>query len=98
MFGDLLKGNAATGLLIGVGALVLAPVMLPALAAIGKPVAKAFIKGGIIFFEKSRETFAELGEVAEDLVAEARSELAEQHATATPPQVQGEPARPGAPG
>jgi len=37
-----------------------------------RPAAKAAIKGGMVFY---RETMAEIGEVASDLFAEARSEL-----------------------
>jgi len=72
---DLLKGNLATGLAIGVGVAILAPVIAPVLASIGKPLAKSAIKAGIIFYDKSRETVAELGEVLDDLVAEARAEI-----------------------
>ena len=72
---DVFKGNVATGLVIGVGVAVLAPVLAPLVAAVAKPVAKSVIKAGIIFYEKGRETAAELGEVFEDLVAEARAEM-----------------------
>lgn len=72
---DLLKGNVATGLAIGVGVAILAPVIAPVVASIAKPLAKSAIKAGIIFYDKSRETVAELGEVLDDLVAEARAEI-----------------------
>lgn len=72
---DLFKGNAVTGLAVGIGAAILAPVLVPVLAAVAKPIAKSAIKAGIIFYEKGRETAAELGEVFDDLVAEARAEV-----------------------
>jgi hypothetical protein len=72
---DVLKGNVVTGLAIGIGAAILAPVVAPLVASVGKPVAKSLIKSGILLFEKGQETFAELGEVMEDLVAEAKAEL-----------------------
>ena len=72
---DLLTSEAAKGLAIGLGAVLLAPVALATLGGIGKPVARAFIKSGIIVYEKGRETLAEFGEVVEDLVAEAQAEL-----------------------
>ncbi len=72
-----LKGNILTGLAIGIGAAVLAPAVIPVIAGVAKPVVKAAIKGGLVLFEKGKETFAELGEVVEDLVAEAKSEIAE---------------------
>lgn len=71
------KGNILTGLTIGLGATILAPVIMPVVAAIAKPLAKAAIKGGVLLYEKGRETVAEVGEVVEDLVAEAKTEIAE---------------------
>lgn len=72
---DLFKGNIVTGLAVGVGAAILAPVLVPVLVSVGKPLAKSLIKSGMLLYEKSRETAAELGEVFEDLVAEAKVEL-----------------------
>jgi hypothetical protein len=69
---DLFKGSAITGVAIGVGALLLAPTVLPAVGRVLRPAAKAAIKGGMVFY---RETMAEIGEVASDLFAEARAEL-----------------------
>jgi hypothetical protein len=76
---DALKGSVLTGLAVGIGAVVLAPAVLPALAGAGKPLMKAAVKSGIILFEKGKETVAELSEVVEDIVAEARAEMAEAH-------------------
>ena len=76
LFDDVLKGNVVTGLAIGIGAVVLAPVVIPVAAQIVKPLAKAAIKGGIVLYEKGRETIAEMGEVVEDLIAEAKAEMA----------------------
>lgn len=78
VFNDLIKGNIVTGLAVGVGAAVLAPVVVPAVARIGKPVAKMVIKTGILAYERGRETLAELGEAAEDMVAEAKAELVQE--------------------
>ena len=57
---------------IGVGAVILTPILLPLL----KPVAKATIKGGVALYEKTKGAIAETGEVIGDIVAEAKSELA----------------------
>jgi hypothetical protein len=70
-----LKGNIIMGLAIGVGTAILAPVVIPMVASIAKPLAKAAIKGGIMLYEKNRELIAEATEVVEDLVAEAKAEL-----------------------
>lgn len=78
--GDLFEDLGIPGIAAGVGAVVLAPVLIPAVAKASKPVAKALIKGGIIAYEKSKSAIAETGEVLEDLVAEAKVELAEEEA------------------
>ncbi len=78
------KGNILTGLAIGIGSAVLAPVLVPVLASVAKPLTKAAIKGGLIVFEKGKEVAAETREVLEDLVAEAKSELAEAEKGALP--------------
>ena len=62
----------------GIAAIVMLPVLIPVAAGkIGKPVAKATIKGGIILYEKGKGVISEVGESLEDLIAEAKVELAE---------------------
>jgi hypothetical protein len=92
---DMFKGNIAMGLAVGLVAAVLIPVALPVIARAARPLAKAAIKSGLIVYEKGRESFAELSEVVEDMVAEAKAEVEQEHAprmaasgmspTATPP-------------
>jgi hypothetical protein len=79
--GDLFEEAGAPGVIAGIGAVVLAPVLLPVVAGVGKPIAKAVIKGGLVAYEKSRGAFAEIGETFEDIVAEARAEMAEDKQT-----------------
>ena len=69
---DLFKGNLAAGLAVGVGALIFAPTVIQTMVSILRPTAKTLIKGGMVFY---RETLSEIGEMATDLVAEARAEL-----------------------
>src|SRR5687768_14377637 len=69
------KSNIVTGLAAGVGATLLAPVLLPFLASIVRPTTKAAIKGGVLLYEKGRESLAEFSETVDDLVAEAKSEM-----------------------
>ena len=65
----------------GIAAIVLLPVLVPVAAGkIGKPLAKATIKGGIVLYEKGKGVIAEVGETLEDIVAEAKAELAESPA------------------
>ena len=80
---EVLAGGNLPGVAAGIGALLLAPVVIPVVAGIGKPAAKAMIKEGLRLYEKSKESFAEMGEMLEDLVAEAKSELATEEQTQT---------------
>ena len=71
-----MKGNIVTGLAIGIGSAIIAPLVVPALSKAAKPLAKAAIKGGLVLFETSKEKLAEAHELVDDLLAEARAELA----------------------
>jgi hypothetical protein len=64
----------------GITAIVLLPVLVPVATGIGKPIAKAMVKGGIVLYEKGKGVIAEVGERFEDIVAEAKAELAEERA------------------
>ena len=65
------------GLAIGLGAVLLAPVVIPLVGTVLRPVAKAAIKGSLVAYEKAKLTAAETFESLEDLAAEAKAELAE---------------------
>ena len=86
LFDNGLKGNIFSGLAIGIGAAVLAPTILPILVGAAKPLLKAAIKGGIVLYDRGKESFAEVGEVVEDLVAEVKAELAAAADHPEPPQ------------
>ncbi len=79
---DVLGNNVVMGATIAVGAALLAPVVLSVLAGVARPVARTALKSGIIVYEKTRETVAELGEAFDDLVAETRAELAQRQTAA----------------
>ena len=77
---DMFKGNLTTGLAVGVGAAFLGPSFVQSLGQLLRPAAKAAVKGGMVFY---RTTLSEVGEMASDLVAEAKAELEEEaHAKA----------------
>jgi hypothetical protein len=80
-------GSLASNLLIGAAAVVLAPIVLPAVFAGMRPVAKTLVKGGVLVFDKTREMVAEAGEQMSDLVAEARSELAVSAEASSPSSI-----------
>ncbi len=67
---DYLKGNVGVGLLIGVGALILAPVVLPVVAGILKATTKAVIKTGEALYETGSEAVGEVGKIVGDFVEE----------------------------
>ena len=71
-----------TGVAIGIGALILAPTIIPIMGSIVKPLAKAAIKGGIVLVDKGKELIAETMEVLEDLTAEAQAELSQEQTQA----------------
>lgn len=68
------KGDIWTGVAIGVGLLV-APVVIPIIAAAARPVAKTALKYSFMLYEKGREMIAEATEAVEDLAAEAKAEV-----------------------
>ena len=69
---DMFEGNLTVGVSIGVGTIIIGPTAIRAIGSILRPAAKTAIKGGMVFY---RETLSEIGEMATDLVAEARAEL-----------------------
>ena len=82
---DALKGTVLTGLAIGIGAAVVAPAVLPVLAGVAKPLAKAAMKSGLVLYNKGKEIATEVEEMAEDLWAETKAEAeAEIEAEAEP--------------
>ena len=88
IFQDGLKRNILFGLAIGIGSAVLAPIVIPILASVVKPIAKATIKGGLMLFERGKELAAEAQESMEDMVAEAKAELSEeQKGSASMPEI-----------
>jgi hypothetical protein len=60
---------------IGLGAIVLVPVLTPLLSAVARPLVKAGIKGGFLLIQRGKEAFSEAAEVMEDMVVEVKSEL-----------------------
>jgi hypothetical protein len=81
---DVFKGSMSS-ILVVAGVAVLAPIALPALAAVARPLVKGIIKGGMALADTMQEFVAEAGEQISDLVAEARAERAAGGET-PPPQ------------
>lgn len=81
-------GTLVTALLAGVAGGLLAPLILPRLERGIRPATKGMFKAGIALYERGRETAAELGEMAGDMLAEARAEYDAERA---PSGTDGEP-------
>ncbi|WP_363345576.1 DUF5132 domain-containing protein [Methylocystis echinoides] len=73
---DLMKAEGSGPLVLGVGAVLLAPTLLPAVGRMLRPIVKGAIKTGITVYE---EAYASVQEATGDLIAEARSELETEH-------------------
>jgi len=72
---DLFKGNIVTGLAVGVGALVLGPLIAPAATAVLRPAAKAVIRAGIYAYDMGAEALGQASSRAGEFVTEVRSEM-----------------------
>ena len=69
------KGGAGMGFAAGLAVGLAAPVLISALAAAARPAALAAFKAGMMLYDKGRETFAEINEIVEDVVAEVRADM-----------------------
>ncbi len=72
---DGLKG-AVPSILVVLGVAMAAPIVLPAVAAVSRPLAKTLIKGYLVLADTIREFAAEAGEQVCDLMAEVKAERA----------------------
>lgn len=71
-----------TILAVGAGVVVLAPLVSPAVAKVTRPILKSAIKGSLLVYAKAKVLGAETLETLEDLAAEAKVELAQEHKAA----------------
>jgi len=78
---DGFKG-AVPSILVVLGVALAAPIVLPAVAAVSRPLAKTLIKGYLALADTIKEYAAEAGEQISDLVAECKAERASELAAA----------------
>lgn len=81
LFDDGLKGSVPS-ILVVLGVALAAPIVLPAVAAVSRPLAKTLIKGYLTLADTVKEYAAEAGEQISDLMAECQTEQAASAATA----------------
>jgi len=72
---DGLKGLGPS-LLVSIGAVIAAPIVIPAVMGGMRPLAKTAIKGYLFLSDSLKEAMAEVGEQISDIVAETRQEAA----------------------
>ncbi len=72
-----------SGVLVGAGIVILAPIVIPVVANVVKSLTKATIKGTLIAYQKAKIATAETIEGLEDLAAEAKAEISEKPEVAT---------------
>jgi hypothetical protein len=68
-----LKG-AVPSILVVLGVVLAAPIVLPAVAAVSRPLAKTLIRGYLTLSDMAKEFSAGAGEQISDLVAEVKAE------------------------
>jgi len=68
-----LKG-AVPSILVVLGVVLAAPIVLPGMAAVSRPLAKTLINGYLTLSDMAKEYAAEAGEQISDLVAEVKAE------------------------
>lgn len=73
LMNDGLKG-AVPSILVVLGVAMAAPIVLPAVAAVSRPLAKTLIKGYLVLADTLKEFAAEAGEQVSDLIAEVQAE------------------------
>jgi len=70
-----MKNPVVKGLVISIAVTAASSILLPVVLRASRPLARAAGKTGLVLYEKGRETAAEIGEVLEDFIAEARAEF-----------------------
>ena len=74
LFEDVFLNGWGGPVLLGLGAVVAIPVLVPVVGAVVRPVAKLAIHGGMAVVETLQELVVQGGEQVSDLVAEAQAE------------------------
>lgn len=72
---NLSSGSMGTNLLVGAGAALLAPIVMPLVGGLLKTVTKGVIKTGLLAYEGGKEVVASTTATFQDITAEAKAEL-----------------------
>ena len=71
-------GTVLLALAAGLAGGMLAPLLFPSAARGARPAAKSAVKAALAVYERGREVAAEFGETADDHLAEAQAEFADE--------------------
>ena len=85
LFDDGLK-TSVPSILVVLGVALAAPIVLPAVAAVSRPLAKSLIRGYLVLADTVKEFAAEAGEQISDLVAEVKAEHGQEAVAAATSQ------------
>jgi len=85
LFDDGLKSSVPS-ILVVLGVALAAPIVLPAVAAVSRPLAKSLIRGYLVLADTVKEFAAEAGEQISDLVAEVKVEKGQEGVAAAAAQ------------
>ena len=70
---DVTLGSVVSSSLIGIGLVIAAPLLLPAVGNLVVPLVREVFKGGVRLFDTGAHVVTTMGEQLSDLVAEARA-------------------------
>ena len=73
LFEDLTLGSVTSSALVGLGLVVAAPLLLPVVGAVVRPVVRLAIQGGIAAYDAAATLVTTAGEEVNQIVAEARA-------------------------
>ena len=73
LFEDLAIGSVTSSALIGLGLVVAAPLLLPVVGAVVRPVVRLAVRGGIVAYDAAAALVTTAGEELNHLVADARA-------------------------
>ena len=86
LFEDVTLGSVTSSALIGLGLVVAAPVLLPVVGAVVRPVVRLAIQGGIAAYDAAATLVTTTGEEVNQIVAEARAAARPVSNTMPPPE------------
>ena len=86
LFEDLTLGSVTSSVLIGTGLVVAAPLLLPVVGAVVRPVVRLAIQGGIAAYDAAATLVTTAGEELNQIVAEARAATTPTSDTLPPPE------------